>query len=1066
MPAIKLEEFGGQFPAWEGHLLPKGQATYAKNGFLFSGSLIGWREPKPLRNLLNTAARRVFRVPTVTQAQAHALLVFKLQPNDGDTLVVGDLTYTWRTTFVVISGGDGGQVTGLPQEVLIGTDTTESARNFAAALTADNGQNTNAGNWYGDNTVANEQVKSYLPDTPTIPGLPGPTPGDDFIGATDYQFVNVGANDFGAAFNLIKVTESTGGVRTPWLYDILDFAHTTTTYRGGVNPTFDTSITSPSVWLEFNDPDTDVIKSPVVEDEFNRFYWASPSEPPQYNTYNRIQAGSPAWLLGVPPPGCAPVVDVTGGGNSLTLGNDTSSGEDLAAKPNRVYLIKVTPTGATQIQDITWIGDPGNFPTVGFPDAHWVGLLYSDLNGAPDVLLNTGQIITGLKADQNNVSPFVNPTNLSANTDYWIGIAVDSQMASFFGGPTGQGFDMVSWPNTFTNGPNPTAPVGQLGETQVTSDGNNPNDGDVFTLGSWTYRFKNTITAGSFRAVDVHIGANASATLVNLEHAINGTGGTPGTDYSAGLGAHDLVTASAPVTLAMVITLISSATPADFVVTVITGSTHFKVADATMQDGYQTGLKDFNMFADALSSDVIESRSYVYTWVSEYGEEGPPSPPVLLDGWSNGVWTLQLWQPPPNDQGVLRDLKKINIYRTVPGQGGATVFFYVTTVDVGTTEFIDQIPNNTVALNDQLQSTNWFPPPENLQGITVLQNGMVAGFVGTALWFCEPYRPHAWPPSYVLTMDFPIVGLGLTNGALVVCTNANPFVINGSAPSTMAQIRCADVNPCVSRGSILSGDGAVTYCSPLGLIQVTSAGVATNTTDLWFTREKWEQLVPLKFTRAIPLASSYYCLGALSPDGLDNSVAQQGFTVELAQDNTSFTIWPQPGGHRLGFETLDSPTNFDVDNIMIDPWSGVACVVSDRQVWYFDFADPAPTLKVATWKSKVFQQNAKRSYSAMKVFFSVLPGTPALNATRFEEDTTNPFWGSLQADRWAIIKTWADLNDDGSFVLVDAREVRKSGEILRIVDGFKGDNYYWEIQTRVPISNVQIGTSIKDLAKV
>ena len=108
--------------------------------------------------------------------------------------------------------------------------------------------------------------------------------------------------------------------------------------------------------------------------------------------------------------------------------------------------------------------------------------------------------------------------------------------------------------------------------------------------------------------------------------------------------------------------------------------------------------------------------------------------------------------------------------------------------------------------------------------------------------------------------------------------------------------------PCLSRGSILSSDFGVMYMSPNGLIQVTNTGTSTNTTEPWITRERWQQLTPQKYGRAIPLVGCYFCFG--TEFNGDNSVAQEGFTIQLMMDSSSFTIWPQPGGHRVGFMLL------------------------------------------------------------------------------------------------------------------------------------------------------------------
>jgi hypothetical protein len=874
----------------------------------------------------------VYRVPLVSRTQARAYLVFIFQPVDGDTVTIGDLVYTFRNTLAVTSG-----LAGQPFEVLIGADTAATATHLANAITADSNENTNVGVQYGSGTCFNGQVKYFFPDTDPLPGMTDPQVGSDLVGT----FLEIGAEDFGAAFNLIGVAESTNTERMKWLYDTVDFSHTTTTLLGGTNPSFNNEITGAASWLEFNDPDTNVIKSPVVDDQHDRYYFASPSQMPKYNTRNRIESGLPAWLLGVESPGCAPTLSVTGGGNDLKLGNQTQTGLEVGALGNHAYLTKIRSPGATQIQDVKFNTMP-NSPAGGYPEAYFAGLLYADEDGQPGTLLNTGNITAGVVTDIANTSSFVNPTNLSADTDYWIGIMIDKPIG-IMGGPA---------------------------------------------------------------------------------------------DWAAGAGVH----------LAFPVTF-SNGPP----------------ANATGLAGVGDAL---NMWADLLTSDVLESRAYVYTWVTDYGEEGPPSPPTLLTGWSNGTWTVGLWQPPANDMGVHRNIKKLNIYRTVPGVGGATAFFFVKEFGVGTAEFVDDITNDVVALNDVMASTNWFPPPANLLGMTVMQNGMIAGFTGNEIWFCEPYHPHAWPPGYVLTVDFPVVGLGLTGSSLVVCTAAAPYVISGMAPAQLNQIKCPVSHPCLSRASILGGDNHVAYMSPNGLIMVNGNGTASNTTDLWITRQRWQHLVPQKHTRAIYLSSCYYCLGTTSPDGTDNSVAQQGFTIELAQDNFGFGIWPHPGGHRLGLQMLDSPLDVNIQNVLTDPWTGIGIVVAAGGVYYFDFTDPEPELKSYVWRSRDYGQNAKRNYAAMKVFFTVPPSTPAQNEERLEDDADSPAWDTLPEDRYGFIKTYMDHGYTGEYQLIDCREIRRSGEVLRIVDGFKADNYAWEILGRVQITDVQIGTSVKDLAQV
>jgi hypothetical protein len=463
-----------------------------------------------------------------------------------------------------------------------------------------------------------------------------------------------------------------------------------------------------------------------------------------------------------------------------------------------------------------------------------------------------------------------------------------------------------------------------------------------------------------------------------------------------------------------------------------------------------TATKNLQMWGDFITASVIEARSYVYTWVTEYDEEGPPSPATLVNGWSNGTWTIGLFTPPANEMGVTRNIKKLNIYRTVSGTTGNTVFYFVATVDVGVLTYTDIIDDVEVVQNIQLPSTTWFPPPEGLQAIYSMPNGMLVGFKGNEIWFCEPYRPHAWPPGYVLTTEFPIVGLGISGQSCVACTSGKPYIASGVSPGTTTLTKIELPEPCLDHACILGTGSGVFYMSPNGLIEIdpsTLSGI--NTTEMWITREKWRVLAPQTTPRAILLASSYFCFNQ-----------DFGFTIELNNDNQSFSIWPQPGGHRIGFSQMTKPNDFPVENVMVDPWTGVGLLLQNNGVYYYDFGDQAPTIQTYTYRSKIFQQTNKKNFAAMKVYFTVPPGTAPLNATVKEDDTDDPSWNTLDADRYGYIKVYADG------VLRTVREIRNSGGLLRILDGFKAEEWEIEVISRVTISNIQIAPTVKELASV
>jgi hypothetical protein len=898
--SLKLEKFGGSLPAWDDHLLPDGQAASNLNGYLFSGSLQGWRKPKLLYTMQSNASQFAYRLPIRSQNIASAIANFLVNPLDGDQITLGEEVYTFRNAITQA------------YDVAIGVTAAVTATNFFEAITIDNGKSTNAGTAYGTATVANPAINQHTPVTTNIL-------------ATDQPRVQVFAPTSGAAYNSTLVGETTNAARINWTYN----GTTTTTLQGGTNLSFDASITGASTWLEFADPDTDVMRSPVVDDSFDRFYFACPSVAPTYNTRDRIEAGQAAWLLGVPAPGCTPGVTVTGGGSSVTLGFPTSTSANSAAVgANTIYLVPITPTGAMILNDVTFM------PAADSATARYAAVLYDDLNGSPHTLLNTGTITTAVTAGTAAASPFVNPTGLLMNVQYWIGIMIDSGVPVQYADDTGSN-GIVSL-NTFSNGPEPVV---------------------------------NNLT---------------------------------------------------------------------------------------------TGYADLQVWGDLTSSAVQEARSYVYTYITEYGEESPPSPATVVTGWSNGTWTIDLFTPPPDQMGVTRNLVSIRLYRSVTATAGSTTYFQVTPVGgdlpITTAVYSDIITDDVIVSNNQLQSQLWTPPPEDLQGIIAMPNGMAVGWRANEMWFCEPYRPHAWPSSYTLTTEYPIVGLGVSGNSVVACTSGSPYIATGTSPGSMTATKTQISEPCHSRGSIWGNTDGVYYASPNGLILVTQSGSVTNTSELWITREKWQQQTPQKNVRCVPLVSSYFALGCVRNG--DASAAQEGFTIELnAADAQSFSIWPQPGGHRLGFAQLNGPNGFDVVNLRIDPWSSVCLVMQNHAVYYYDFSDPAPVMQTYKWRSKLFQQKSKKNFAAMRIWFDVPPGTPAQNAVRNTAAHTDPSWSALAAGQYGIVRVYA------GGVLVTAREIWKTQELLRIECGFKHETWQFEFEARVPISNIQIATSVKALAQ-
>lgn len=129
----------------------------------------------------------------------------------------------------------------------------------------------------------------------------------------------------------------------------------------------------------------------------------------------------------------------------------------------------------------------------------------------------------------------------------------------------------------------------------LTSDATNVTDGDTVTIGTQVYRLKSAIA----QINDVLIGASADATLLNLIHAINGTG-TPGTDYFLNTLPNASVTAASSVTShAFVITAKVKGTAANAVATTETSS-HLSFGGATLSGGADAAAADFTTALNAV----------------------------------------------------------------------------------------------------------------------------------------------------------------------------------------------------------------------------------------------------------------------------------------------------------------------------------------------------------------------------------------------------------------------------------------------------------------------------------
>jgi hypothetical protein len=242
---------------------------------------------------------------------------------------------------------------------------------------------------------------------------------------------------------------------------------------------------------------------------------------------------------------------------------------------------------------------------------------------------------------------------------------------------------------------------------------------------------------------------------------------------------------------------------------------------------------------DTPGTGTAAERFYVYTFVTDKGEESAPSPvsAAVLCNPNATLDITNLGGPPAGNYGITLQ----RIYRTQTGTSGATTFFFLREIAIGVTATED----DARALGEEIATTTWSTPPANLKHLTGMWNGMMAGISGRSVRFSEPFSPYAWPPAYeFLPVDVTPVALAAYQQVLVALTTGRPYRLQGTDPASMQDEAVELDQACVSERSVQAFGHGVVYASPDGVAYVGTAGPPRVMTAPFMTREDWQALNP------------------------------------------------------------------------------------------------------------------------------------------------------------------------------------------------------------------------------
>lgn len=243
-----------------------------------------------------------------------------------------------------------------------------------------------------------------------------------------------------------------------------------------------------------------------------------------------------------------------------------------------------------------------------------------------------------------------------------------------------------------------------------------------------------------------------------------------------------------------------------------------------------------------------ESWSYVYTFVDEFGFEGPASDPTGLFTIGVGGSANLTFPPLPNQAGT--SITKGYLYRTNAGDSGAAFQFVAEFTAAQMTASQGTPINDALSsadLQEVLSAEDNYPPPDEtyqngaLRSLVELPGGVLAGHTPKAVHVTKPLQPHAWAYEYPCANE--IVGIIEVPSGLLVLTVAGPYVLFGSTPEAMVLEKLPSEQGCLSQRSIIKVDNVVYFASKDGLCRYESGSVFV-VTDPLMTRQQWQTYSP------------------------------------------------------------------------------------------------------------------------------------------------------------------------------------------------------------------------------
>lgn len=456
------------------------------------------------------------------------------------------------------------------------------------------------------------------------------------------------------------------------------------------------------------------------------------------------------------------------------------------------------------------------------------------------------------------------------------------------------------------------------------------------------------------------------------------------------------------------------------------------------------------------TGDVID-RVYVYTWVTDFGEESEPNVASDALEWQDGI-TVTLSGFAMHAGG--RNVTKQRIYRSQTGQLGTQLYFIAERADTAS-DYVDTVPVDGFA--EPLPSVDWNPPPDTLTGLVSMANGMMAAFDGRKVYFCEPWRPHAWPEKYILTTDANIVGLAAIDTTLFILTETNPHYAQGATPDTMQMVKWSKPLPCINARGIVNLGNKIAYPSNDGLAVALPGASFGLASAALFDRDGWRRYDPATII-AGEHGGRYV---AFYDTTTDDGVILAGSMI-ISLDGDPFL----------------SRSTEQVSAVYSEPKGGGLYYIPKGTDDIMRFDDPDGAMQSLYWRSKPFKLPYPENFGVVQVDTDLDQqddAAAAAEAYRLSVIAANQaaiLAGTVTSGINSAVLNGLELNGDDLTPLpvasglvavgiyadgVRVATIELTNEPKRFAGGFKARQWEIDVTGDVPVTQIVLGKTMDDI---